>query len=454
MISWTTRREKQQGARLFCGGALFVLLTSTFALPAAAGSLAEAVSAALNKHPSVEAALAARDGARAEQAEYQAGYYPTLSAQTTGGRVYGDNATSRGLSVTRGDGYSWLWEGSLTLTQMLFDGMETSSRVQSAEAKRAAANYNIMDVREKLALRAALSYMDVVRGREALAALAAHREKVVRYIGRIEGMVAEGAADEAMLVQARDIEIQLLNTMASLEGQMKNSAVEYAEIMGEAPDDMMSRPVIDAAALPQDIEEGVNYALQNHPALLSASYTQESLESDVDAARAAFYPDFNGELSYLKRDQRDVIGGEVIDQKAVIRMNWNFSTGGAQMAQVRKAQYQRQESEAQYQDTAQQVEKMVRTAYNDRDTAMRQLGLMRKRAELNRALLGTYEAQFEGGRATLLQLLQTENALFNTELAWLNGQYRFLAAEFSALASMAKLQDVLMIVPVSVGDHG
>lgn len=410
------------------------------------------VTAALNHHPSVEAALAARDSSRAEKAEYVAGYFPTLDVRSTGGRVYGDNATSRGLSVTRGAGYSWLWEGSVTLTQMLFDGNETSSRVQSAQARRMAANYNIMDVREKLALRTVLAYMDIVRGREAMAALQRHHGKVTDYIKRISKMVDEGAADEAMLAQARDIEIQLLTTMNNLQGQMEKSAIDYTEVVGRAPDSMMGRPVVEAASLPLAAEDGVTYAMENHPALLSASYTWESLEKDTAAARAGWYPDFNGELSYLKRDQRDIIGGEAVDEKAVVRMNWNFSTGGAQKARVRKAEYKQQESAARYQEKRQQIEKMIRTAYNDIDTATRQLGLMGKRVDLNRALLGTYEAQFEGGRVTLLQLLQTENTLFNAELARLNGQYRFLAAQFSALASMAKLQDSLSIVPV--GKHG
>ena len=71
----------------------------------------------MSSHPSLSAAVAGHEAATLEKREKRSALYPTVNLSATGGRIYGDNSTSRGLSVTRGAGYSWLWEGSATLRQ-------------------------------------------------------------------------------------------------------------------------------------------------------------------------------------------------------------------------------------------------------------------------------------------------------------------------------------------------
>ena len=105
-------------------GVLTFLLLSGASGFACAETLQRSVVAALNHHPSVTAAMANRDAYIEEKKEQFSGYFPAISVGAAGGRIYGDNSTTRGLSVTRGAGYSGYGEGSISLTQMLFDGFE------------------------------------------------------------------------------------------------------------------------------------------------------------------------------------------------------------------------------------------------------------------------------------------------------------------------------------------
>ncbi len=414
--------------------------------PAQAEPLAKAVEAALNNHPAVEAAIANRNALAQEAREQWADHFPTLNIRGAGGRVFGDNSTSRGLQVTRDSTYSYLWEGSVTLTQPLFDGFETFNRVDAAQFRRESANFTIMDVREELALRTVLAYLDVLRSRESLARLSGHGKTVEDYQNRIQAMVDEGAADESMIVQARDIRAQLDNTIADIEGQLKAANATYMELVGAMPGDPMELPVPPVDMIPAGVQEAVDYASRHHPALRAAARTEEALSYDVEAEKQAYFPDVNGEVSYLKRDQREEIGGEVIDAKAVVRLNWDISVAGGQISRVRKSQYRRFESKAQRAETERQIVRDVRIAYSDLATAQRQLAVLRDRMEINNDLFETYEAQFEGARINLLQLLQADNARFNTALSLMNGEFRMLASQYSVLASMGQLQNGLNIV--------
>lgn len=411
--------------------------------------MGQAVEAALNYHPSVEAAMAGRDVQKEEALEKQSDLFPQLNVGMTGGREFANNSTSRGLSVSRGEGYSWLWEGSLTARQLIYDGFETTRRIDAAQARRESANLGIVDLRESLALKTALTYMDVLRTRESAGRLRRHADIIEDYIRRIEKMVSEGAADKTMAEQARDIRAQLKSSLAAMEGQAKAADAAYGELTGHAPDGDMKNEAARADLVPAARDEAVKQVTETHPSVRAALMTEEASKLDFEAEKAAWYPDVTGELSHMKRDLDDVIGGEIVDSKAVVRLNWNYAFGGAQQARVRKALGREAESRAQAEELKRRVVRDVEVAYGERESSAGQVAAQRERVTINEGLLKAQQAQFEAARANLLQILQTENALFNARLALLNGEYRLMATDYSILASMGRLQEALNIVPAT-----
>lgn len=421
-------------------------------IPAQAEPLTEAVVAALNHHPRIEAAFANRDALEEERLEKRSDYFPQLSVGLTGGRLYGDNSTSRGLSVTRGAGYSGLGEGNVALRQMIFDGFQTTKSIEAAEARRDSARLEIADLREKLALEVATAYLDVLRGRESLAALQGYGKTIDDYIGRIEKMVKEGAADSAMAEQARDIRAQLRATIAASEGQLQLAYATYVELTGAPPQDPLARPDLSKGLVPAQVAEAVAHARAHHPALRAAKMTEESYGRDAEAERAAIYPDITGEMSYLKRDQEDIIGGESIDARATVRLNWDYAVGGAYQARVRRALHRREESRAQYEEKERMLIRAIESAYSDARTAAEQARIQKERVRITEGILGAQRSQFEAAKVNILQLLQSENAVFNAKLSLMSADYREMMARMGVLASMGRLQEALNIGPVASAD--
>ncbi|GJL86105.1 MAG: channel protein TolC [Micavibrio sp.] len=403
----------------------------------------EAVGAALRHHPSVEAAQIGIGIANEQSREEFSGYFPELSASGTYGRVYGDNSTSRGLVTDRGAAYSYLGEGSFSIRQMIFDGLETPSRVQAAQTRTMQAGTNATDIRESIALRAAQAYVNVLRTRAGLEMLYAHRSQVDDYLNRIETMVNEGAGDEAELQQAKEIRVILAGIVKEYEGQTRAAEADYMEVTGHMPEGDMIKHSPRLDLVPAYADDATTFAKAHHPAVLASELEATASGHDIDAEKAVLYPDLDGELSYLKSDKDDVIGGEVVDARAVFRMNWNFSTGGAELARIKRKQLEHQESVAQMQEVHRQVERDVRLAYSEFETARAQYDLLGERVVLNSDLFETYQTQFEGARISQLQLMQAHNQLFNTLLEKMNGEHRLLASEYMILASVGRLQESL-----------
>lgn len=426
-------------------GSFLILLSGGYS--AQAETLAEAVDAAIMHHPSAEAAQAGIGIAEQRKREEVSGYFPEVSINGSYGRMYGDNSTSRGLVTDRGAAYSYVGEGSLSVRQMIFDGFETPSRVEAAQTRQTEAGSSAADVRESLALRAAQAYVNVLRTRTGISMLYAHRSQVDEYLGRIETMVNEGAADEAELQQAKEIRVILAGIIKEYEGQAKSAEADYAEATGHMPGESLLKTEPRLDLVPAYADEATTFALSHHPAILAAELEAAASGHDVDAEKAILYPDLGGEVSYLKSDKADVIGGEVIDARALMRLNWNFSTGGAELARIKGKQIEHRESLAKMQEIKRRIERDVRVSYSEFETAKEQYLLLAERAGLNGGLFETYKTQFEGARISQLQLMQAHNQLFNTELEKMNGEHRLLAAQYAVLAGVGRLQESLTDPP-------
>lgn len=417
------------------------LASACFILPesVAAETLTDAVIKALQTHPTIEAAQAVETRITEEREEQEANFFPELNTTATGARVFGNNATSRGLVTTRGEAYSYLFEGSVSLTQPLFDGFETFNRVDAASARLEAQKHTVTDARQNLGLRAVQAFLNVMRTREALFYVENYRETLKAYQDRINLMVAEGAADEAEAAQAKNISLLLQDSLVDFQGQVEASEAEYIEIVGQLPETELEEPVLPDTFPFAEVEEAVEYAKANHPQLLSARKALEAAGFESEAEEGTLYPDFDGELSYLKRDQREEIGGELEDGRALIRMNWRFSTGGGDLARIRQTKAEYSEALANMQVNQREIVRDVRRSFTLYETAQKQAELLIEREKVTAGLFETFKVQFEGARVSLLQLMQTENQLFNTQLEAVNTKYQHMAAYFALLASMGDL---------------
>ncbi len=431
--------------RGFLLGGVYLVLCTPFLH---AETLSEAVETTLATHPAADGAQARVETSEQQRKAASSGFFPEISLSTSAGREYADNSTSRGLSVSRGAGYSGLWEGSVSARQMLFDGMETQSRVRAARALQESAMLGVEDLREQLAMRTVQTYMNLLRTRKGLELLKGQEESVKSYLSRIKGMVDDGASDEAELQQARDVLSILENYKNDYDGQIKTLESDYFELTGRLPDGALSTPLPPVEALPPALEEAVTLAKQSHPVLKGAAFEVRAAQQNMKAEQGSLYPAVDGELSYAEVDKRDLIGGESTDAKAVVRMNWNLETGGGQLARIREKASQKKEAESRVREMERRIERGVRQAYAEYETARNQLKIQEQRADLNQKLLETYKSQFEGARITLLQLMQSDNQLLITKLEKMNAENRVHLAQYGILAAVGRLQESLRAPPV------
>ena len=415
---------------------------------ARADSLRDVVAETLSSHPAISGALQGQEAAEHGRDAEVSNYYPEINAGLVGGRVYQDNSTSRGLVTERGAAYSGYGEGNIALRQMLFDGLETTNRVRAADARIESEMYSLVEIEEEVISDVVNSYVEVMRLRSALSLLGKHADLVRDYLNRIVGMVEEGVADEAQLQQARDVSMVVDSLVADYEGRLYSANATYFEVTGEMPPEQLALPGSVQEYISDDIAAVVNNASASHPMILAARLDTNAAHHEMRAEKSKIYPDVMGELSYYKSNKKDTIGGENTDARAVVKMNWAFSTGGRELSEVRKKQSEHDQAQKRAEEMERQLERMIYQSYARYRTFQKKYTLAADRVELNEKLVEAYKTQFEGSRISLLNLMRAESQLFKAKLERSDNAYNLLASEYGVLASIGSLKNVILSLPV------
>ena len=399
-----------------------------------AETLDEALMYAVQNHPTVMAARASRDGVAQTVIEEKSAYYPTMNTNVSFGRVYADNTTTRGLSVTRGAGYSWFGEGRGSINQKIYDWNQTKNRVNAAQSRYQSADETLNERMQSVEFQTTQAYVQALRAQKMKQAADNHLRSMVDYKTRIQTLVDDGGADESELSRAQDVVSLAENAVAQADADMEIARATYIEAVGRYPDTVLVEPSLNLKNLPKFMVDAVDMAMAGHPQIAAADKEAEAASYERQAVSKNLYPQFDGEVSYQQRDQDDLIGGELVDARAIVKMNWDYAFGGAQKAAQQRALMQQQEAMYVTDSIERTIERDVRVAWASYDLAKRQKTNELERMSAAEKTLETYVDQYEGGQKSILDLMTAEMQVFNAMYAYTNLQYSELGAAYALTA--------------------
>jgi Outer membrane protein len=137
------------------------------------------------------------------------------------------------------------------------------------------------------------------------------------------------------------------------------------------------------------------------------------------------------------------VGGENNNIQAMVRMRYNLFNGGADRARERQTAYQTIEAREVNEMTHRQVVEGATLAWNARTYLEQQRDFMRQHVEAATDTRDAYREEFRLNARTLLDVLDSQNELFETRREYLSkeaderyAQYRILNATGQLLASL------------------
>ncbi|MBC7954419.1 MAG: TolC family outer membrane protein [Cytophagales bacterium] len=417
--------------------ALFAATALLFTAGAAAQSN-EALKAAAQKAISVNPDVTARFNAYRAAADAvdaaRGGYYPRVDLNASVGR---DRDT---LSTRTPETQSLSRNGaSLSLTQLLWDGLATQKEVGRLGHEKLARYFEVLDVTEQTALETTRAYYDVLRYRR-LVQLAEdsyvqHRSAFNQIQSRFKAGVGRGVDLEQAGARLALAESNLSTEVANLH----DVAARYQRIVGEAPPKGMPLPTLLKQGVPANAT-GASTEAVNRSAAISASIEMlRSARALATVRESAFQPTVQARVRSGGGKNYDGVRDQSRDSSAEIVLNWNLFNGGADRARVRQ-QVNVVNQAADLRDKAcRDARQVVAIAYNDTRKLTDQLLYLDRNTLAIEKARDAYRQQFDIGQRSLLDLLNSENELYTAKRSYANAEYDLGIAYARTQAAVSRL---------------
>lgn len=454
---------KTSAQRQFQASKLAIVL-SLILLPLSAQSqtLEQAVAHTLDTNPDLRVAFN-RFKAREEQVNQAiAGYMPTIDINGGYGYEQTDSvSTRRRLDLQNGingsDGTNELERGEfgVSLKQMLFDGFYTSSEVDRYSFEASADQWALLAAAEDMALDVSKVYLNYLRADQVLKLAEKNLTSHKNIYDQIKQRTDSGLGSIADLSQITGRLARANANVISARNNLLDAKAQYIKLVEIAPTDLVL-PVPDADMLPKDLNTGLSMAQENHPILKSASNDINAAEHERSSAQANYYPkvtlelngnwdnDLAGEDGYSAIASQNV-GGYNNDLVAMVRVKYNLFSGGKDLAREKETAYKLGEAKEIRQRAQREVVEGVNLAWNAYEMLSPQKEYIRAHVIASKDTQTAYAQQFNLGQRSLLDLLDTENELFEARKDYLQTEYDEITAKYRVLNATGQLLDSMRV---------
>jgi len=339
----------------------------------------------------------------------------------------------------------------LSLTQNLFNGFDTTYQQEQTEARLRSALFEIFDTADNIALDVVQAYVDVLRQHKLVELADKNVSNHERILAQIRERSESGVGRRSELQQTEGRVARAHASLIAQQNNLQDAESRLHEVLGRYV--VVSR--LQDPELPQHpgrtLDELIDLALQNHPAIKVASFNVEAALADSSRARSNNYPKLD--LQLAKEIGNDISGldGNLDETRVVLNLSYNLYRGGADRATERKkisAVHQNQEFARKVQ---RQVINTLRLAWAADQSLQQQMSFLEAHIEKSRETVESYGEEFFIGQRDLIDLLNAENELNSAQNQHANAFYDAMGARYRILEGIGILFPALDL-EVSVGE--
>ena len=340
----------------------------------------------------------------------------------------------------------------LSVTQNLFNGFDTRHQQQQTRARASAALFEIFDTADNIALDAVQAYLDVLKQQKLVKLAEVNVNSHERILKQIRERNDSGVGRRSELQQTEGRVARAHASLIAQQNNLQDAATRLHEVLGRyVVLSNMSDPQLPALPDGMTLDQLIDQALQNHPAMKVAGFNIQAALSDSSRAKKNRYPKLDLRLAKEMGDDINGLQGDTDELSLVLNLSYNLYRGGADRAEERKkisAVHQNQEFRAQ---VRRQIINTLRLAWAAEQSLSRQLSFLKTHIEKARQTVESYGEEFFIGQRDLIDLLDAEGELNTAQNEYINAYYDELAARYRILEALGKLFPALRL-NVEVGE--
>jgi adhesin transport system outer membrane protein len=341
--------------------------------------------------------------------------------------------------------------GSLSISQLLYDGFASRNELLRLDHTSKVRLFEFFETSEAIALEATRAYFDVVRYRE-LVRLAEdnfveHRAVYSQTERRVNAKVARAVDLEQVSGRLALAEANLLTETANLH----DTTARFQRLVGRLPTQEMPIPPHLARDIPGDPVTAITAAQQRNGSLLAAIENVRASQAALASRGGANTPRLDARVRREQGTNNLAALGSSNSTAAELVLSWNLFNGFGDRARERQFAEQVNVAKDLRDKTCRDIRQTLIIAYNDINKLKEQLEYLVVHETAVGKALTAYRLQFDIGQRTLLDLLDTENELFQARRAVVNARHDLSIAYARTQAGLGTLLRALDLASLETG---
>jgi outer membrane protein len=328
-------------------------------------------------------------------------------------------------------------EASLIVSQPIYSGGQTVASTKSAEAAVQAARAGLLSTEQNIFQSAVEAYMNVLRD-EALVELNRNNTVVLRR--QLEAANDRFQVGEITRTDVAQSEARLADSISNLiqaEGNLRSTRANFERIVGRPPESLED-PLVPSD-FPESEEAALAIALDNHPDIQAAKFSEESSRHDIRATSGQLLPsvEVNGSLS----TGRDLAGANTNNDTARVGavLTVPLYQSGSVYSQVRQARQVNSQRMQEIEETVRFVRESVIQSWELLETSRSRIGANEEAVRANTIALEGVEQEAQVGSRTTLDVLNAEQELLQSKVDLVTARRDQYVAIYTVLAAIGKL---------------
>lgn len=409
----------------------------------------------LSSNPIVLERLKNYNSTKEDITSAKAGYYPKLDISIGVGMENNQKRTNWNDAdslinpddgSTVGSSTLSVYQTSLKYTQNIFAGFETESKIEQQTHRSVSASYSYIEKVNDTSFKMVDTYLQVMKNKELLETAKANVEINQEIFKKVQKLYEAGLTTlsevnkiESTLSLAESNYVVQENTLLDVKFNMQRVLGRYLD------PNKMQKPVLNVA-LPASIEDAAQYAMQNNPSLLVASYNVKLAQATYNGKRAAYYPRIDIELSQNMNSNLSGIPGNDDKFRAMAYISYNIFNGFSDESAIQKSVSQIHQEVESKNDLRRQVLEGLNLSWAANEKLGDQLKHLKNYKKFSLKTLTLYAKEYDLGRRSLLDLLSAQNDFIGAKQQIINTEYSMLFAKYRVLDAMGTL------VPTIIGN--
>ncbi|MGB0955019.1 MAG: TolC family protein [Panacagrimonas sp.] len=293
--------------------------------------------------------------------------------------------------------------GLVRIVQPLWNGGLTSAQVDTAKAGQMAAQAQLNQIRLDLGLRTNEAYFNLVAAEELGKQWNDYVLELERLLGIIQRRADEGVAPRADVETVRTRLSQARAGREANRAVLESARAQLATLLNTPPGEV-AWPA-DRHLLTKDEAVGAGtVGIEAHPARQLALAEVKRQEATARASKAQIWPQLNAEYRKALEDFSTDSGN---DDTALLTFNYQTDSGLRGYRQYQAEAERANSAKASFEAAARDVEAQIRTARAERAVALIQQTVQDDAVRSSRLLVESFLRQFDVGRKTWLEVLNT-----------------------------------------------